>query len=181
MLPKKTKEERLKEKKKRKTIKKKAVKKISAKKEKEKLDKIFSIYIRLRDCLETTGSTGLGHCFTCGKSFLFDELQCGHFFSRKFLPIRFDDDNCHIQCAGCNVFKSGNYIEYTTRMIDVYGRDKVEELREKSKEQVNFKALDYIRMQGETVEKIKSITGLTYKWGKAEGKSYKKWVTDDNQ
>lgn len=193
VIPKKTKEDRVLEKLHRQSIKKASkelknklknkdknkkpkVKKISAKKEKERLDMIFSIYIRLKGCLDTTNTTEIGKCFTCGRTYTFYELQNGHFISRKSLHTRFDEDNCKIQCSGCNVFKSGNYIEYTTRMIDKHGREFVERLKEKSKELIKFKAHDYVRMQNEIVYKIRELTGFEYVWDKVEGKSYKKWV-----
>jgi hypothetical protein len=36
--------------------------------------------------------------------------------------------------VGCNLFKSGNYIEYTRRMIDEVGIEEVDKLREEGKE-----------------------------------------------
>ena len=44
---------------------------------------LFSKYVRLRDCLETTGSIKRGKCFTCSKELPFNELQAGHFISGR--------------------------------------------------------------------------------------------------
>ena len=51
-----------------------------------------------------------------------------------------------------------------------------ENLKQKAKELIKYKAHDYIRMQGEYLDKIKDLTGFEYKWDKVEGKNYKKWV-----
>ena len=39
----------------------------------------FSLFIRLRDCLKTTGAKEYGVCFTCGRKYAFKALQAGHF------------------------------------------------------------------------------------------------------
>ena len=59
---------------------------------KKELDKWFSLYIRLRKATDT----GLAQCYTCGKVDHYKKLQCGHFQSRKFLPTRFNEQNCQV-------------------------------------------------------------------------------------
>ena len=175
LLPKKTKEERAKEKKARKKVKKKSVKKISLKKEKEKADKIMSIYIRLRDCYETTATFEQGRCYTCGDLFDFDALQNGHFESRRYNNTRFDEDNCRIQCYGCNCMKNGNYIEYTKKMLKEVGEEAVEALKDKSRVNRQFKAVDMLEIQHDFIENIKALCGRVYVWGRVDGKSHYKW------
>lgn len=92
---------------------------------KKDLDKVFSIFIRQRD---------KGVCFTCGDKKRWKYQHNGHFISRTHLAVRWDEYNCNCQCVGCNVFKSGNYIEYTMRLIEKYGHEKVEELIEAKKQ-----------------------------------------------
>lgn len=64
-----------------------------------KLDKIFSLYIRLRD------SKLYGYkyfkCISCGKVKPFEQQDCGHFFSRRHMATRFHEDNCHGECRYC--------------------------------------------------------------------------------
>lgn len=74
---------------------------------------LFSIYIRRRDN---------NICFTCGGY----GDQAGHFIHRDALD--FCEENVHAQCSRCNLYLSGNLDEYTIRMIDKYGREKVDEL-----------------------------------------------------
>lgn len=92
------------------------------------LDSVFSTYIRQKEAID-----GIGRCVTCGDTKPWQQLQNGHFYTRGRYHTRWDEDNCHTQCVTCNVFKKGNYINYTMYMIDRYGRDFVNELEIKSK------------------------------------------------
>lgn len=98
---------------------------------KDKADKLFSELIRRKYSDWKDEAT----CYTCGKIAPWKELQCGHFISRSSTKLRFDERNARCQCVGCNVFKSGNYIEYTTRMIDEKGKAFVEKLKREGKEE----------------------------------------------
>ena len=65
-------------------------------------------------------------CISCGK---YNATQAGHFYSAGHYPaLRFDEDNCHKQCVGCNHFKSGNLIEYEKNLRRRIGDDRVEML-----------------------------------------------------
>jgi hypothetical protein len=69
---------------------------------KKELDKWFSLYIRLREATDE----GLVQCFTCGNVNNYKVgMQNGHFMSRKFMATRYDEQNCQVQCVGCNMFK----------------------------------------------------------------------------
>jgi len=94
----------------------------------KKLDSVFSQYIR-----QSKSVDGIGTCVTCGTPKPWKEMQNGHFYSRGRYGTRWDETNCHIQDAACNVFLKGNYINYTRYMIDKYGREYVDELEIKSK------------------------------------------------
>lgn len=63
----------------------------------DKLDELFSTYIRTRD-----GFT----CQRCGvKS---KNVQCAHFHSRRKQSVRFDPDNACTLCMGCHLYLDGN-------------------------------------------------------------------------
>jgi len=94
----------------------------------KKLDKIFSQYIRISQSDEQ----GIGTCVSCGKQAPWKELQCGHYFNRSKLHTRWDEDNCHIQCKVCNVFKKGNYPAYAKYMYDSYDKEFMEFLEQRS-------------------------------------------------
>ena len=83
-----------------------------------KADKVFSEYIRRR----YADDNGVTECFTCGKKDHWKKLQCGHFQSRKHYATRWNEENCQVQCAGCNVFRYGE--QYTFgRNLDIYVRE----------------------------------------------------------
>lgn len=93
---------------------------------KKKLQTIFNLYIRLRDC----GEKGWAHCISCDKVLQFDQTQAGHFWSVGAYPaVRFDERNVHVQGACCNTFKHGNLLEYQPRLIDKIGQQAYDELK----------------------------------------------------
>lgn len=91
----------------------------------------FSKYIRLRDCLLTTGTKEHALCFTCGNKFHFKELQAGHLVDGRYNSILFDEDGVHAQCLQCNYFKSGNKEKYIPKMIELYGMERVKEIQDR--------------------------------------------------
>lgn len=108
-------------------------KKISKKSLVTKLDNVFSIYIRRRYAVDD-----ISKCVTCGKEDHWKNLQCGHFMSRKHMSTRWDENNCQVQCAGCNVFKYGEQYLFSQYL----GNNLSEELYIKSKQIVKFTELD---------------------------------------
>jgi ribosomal protein S14 len=72
----------------------------------KKLDRIFSVFVRLSG----TNKSHSTKCFTCDKVLHWREIQCGHFQSRRFYSTRFHELNCKPQCYACNIGLSGNTI-----------------------------------------------------------------------
>lgn len=108
----------------------KKIKKKTTKQLKAILDKVFSEYIRRKY------ANAIGHtrCVTCNKYAPWNELQNGHYISRSSLATRYDEENCHPQCAACNIFKNGNMPSYTLFLQRKYGNDIVAKLYKKSLE-----------------------------------------------
>ncbi len=79
------------------------------------LDRVVSVIVRRRD----------RRCVTCGE---IRGLQCSHFYSRRYLSIRFDLRNCHAMCAGCNRRHNSDPAPYLAYMLERYGAKIVEEL-----------------------------------------------------
>lgn len=90
---------------------KKLKKKTNAKLKKE-LDKIFSLYIRRK----YADKNGEASCYTCGKIYKWQELQCGHFVSRQHLATRYDERNVRPQDIGCNIFGGGRVATFATKL-----------------------------------------------------------------
>ena len=124
---------------------------------KQTADKWFSKYIRLRDCLRTTGTRTHGVCCTCGKIVPFAGGDCGHFISRDRLSLRYCEENAHFQCRECNRFRSGNQAVHMLHVNELHGAGTAEnllaqEILEKSnpykykKTKADYKAIaDYYR------------------------------------
>ena len=98
-------------------------KKTQRKKLIEKLDKIFSIYIRRRNTVND-----VAECFTCGKKDHWKKLQNGHFQSRKHYSTRWHEQNCQVQCSGCNVFRYGEQYKFALNLDNTYYSGLAEEL-----------------------------------------------------
>lgn len=94
---------------------------------KAKVWKIFSLYIRTRDCIATTGFSDQGKCVTCGKFFPIKELQAGHAIGGRNNSILFDEQLVNAQCRGCNGYGNGRYADYSLWFIKKYGEKKWEE------------------------------------------------------
>ena len=102
-----------------------------------KLDTIFSQYIRRKDAINE-----IAECITCGKKNHWSKLQNGHWASRRHYNTRWDEDNCHVQCAGCNVFRAGEIYLYTKYLCSKYGDNFPEELYKLSQKIVKFTDAD---------------------------------------
>jgi hypothetical protein len=88
-----------------------------------KLDKIFSKYIRLRD-----SELGWGRCITCNELTQTSKGHCGHFITRGKMNLRWDERNAHLQCCGCNTYRSGEQAKYLIALEGRYGREVVDDL-----------------------------------------------------
>ena len=126
---------------------------------KKELDKWFSLYIRIRESEE-----GLVQCFTCGKvSHYKSGMQNGHFQSRKHLATRWDEENCQVQCVGCNMFKAGEQYKFGLNLDAKYGEGKAEELEFLARTIMKVSRIDYedkISYYKERVEKLKKDKGI---------------------
>ena len=127
---------------------------------KKELDKWFSLYIRLRDATDE----GLVQCFTCNKvSHYKSGMQNGHFQSRKHLATRWDEENCQVQCVGCNMFKAGEQYKFSVALDSKYGEGKAEELESLARTIMKVSRIDYedkISYYGTLVEKLKKEKGI---------------------
>lgn len=82
----------------------------------------FNKYIRMRDAdKECISSSTTRRCSR--------QRHAGHYRSVGSAPhLRFDERNCHGQCAQCNDIFSGNLIEYRKNLIARIGQRQVDEL-----------------------------------------------------
>ena len=94
----------------------------------EKLDdeawRVFSIFIRNRDCPD-----GYGACICCGKPIRFNDCDAAHFIPRQHMSLKFDERNVNACCRECNRMKYGNLPGYTIGLVEKYGDGIIEELK----------------------------------------------------
>ena len=120
---------------------------------------VFSHYIRLRDCLLTTGCASFGLCITCGKRYHFKLLQAGHFISGRHNANLFSERGTHAQCYNCNINLRGNTLEYRRKIIEMYGEGTDEELEAENKRDKKFTVESLGELMANLKEKIKLLGG----------------------
>ena len=84
----------------------------------KKAQTLFNRYIRMRD----NGDA----CISCGRKHD-GQLHAGHYRSVGANPeLRFNERNCHVQCAPCNNHLSGNIVDYRIGLVRKLGVSEVE-------------------------------------------------------
>ena len=83
--------------------------------------KNFSDYIRLRDCLKTTGSAEYCKCVTCGEIVPYEKIQSGHAISGRTNGILFDEDIVRGQCVKCNRGGGGETQAFKRVLVEEHG------------------------------------------------------------
>ena len=116
-------------------------KKLSRSKIVKKLDTVFSQYIRRRDSVD-----GMCRCATCGIYKPIKQMQAGHFMSRSKYSTRWDEENVHAQCQGCNMWKQGRQYEMSIYIDQKYGAGKADELLSKSNRTAKFSDSELIEL-----------------------------------
>lgn len=105
----------------------------------DKAQKMFNAYIRLRD--KNHG------CISCDKPSTWSGgiWAAGHYKTIGARPdLRFNEDNVHKQCNfDCNQKKSGNVLAYRKKLISKIGIERVEILERDDCEPVRYRLDDY--------------------------------------
>jgi hypothetical protein len=74
-------------------------------------------------------------CVICGKR---ENLQCGHLFSRVAYSTRWDIDNCHTQCSGCNCLHEHDAHPFTAWYVTQYSWEAYQMLYARHKKAVDW-------------------------------------------
>ena len=134
----------------------KAKRKSVSKLKKEVWD-IFSKYIRLRDCLETTGCKAFALCVTCDRRYHLKLLQAGHFISGRHNAGLFSEKGTHAQCYNCNINLKGNTLEYRRKIIQLYGEGYDEVLEAEARPVRKFTRPELEDLKRYYTEKIREL------------------------
>jgi len=91
------------------------------------LDKVFSLFIRLRD----SKPYGFRYCkcISCGQIKPFEDFDAGHYYSRTKYSVRWNENNVHGECRFCNRFSADHLIGYREHLITKIGTQAFELLR----------------------------------------------------
>ena len=89
--------------------------------------RMFSKFIRLRD----SDWRGYCKCISCSTIKQWKEMDCGHYIPKgSDSALKYNEINNNGQCTSCNVYKSGNLIEYRRGLIEKYGEAMVNKLEQ---------------------------------------------------
>ena len=122
----------------------------------KKLDKVFALYIRLRDAMPS----GYVRCISCGRIKPFEEVDCGHFHGRMNMATRFDEDNCHAECRFCNRMSADHLIKYRENLIKKIGQKKVDWLNVKAHSTKHFLDSELESMIEHYTREVKKLSTL---------------------
>ena len=113
----------------------------------------FNAFIRRRDQMK-------GYpCISSGRPLDWsgNGVDAGHYRSVGSAPhLRFNEDNCHRQCAPCNNHLSGNLTAYRPALIAKIGQARFDALMGPH-ELPKWKRDDYIRIRDEYRAKLKEL------------------------
>ena len=104
----------------------------------EKLDKIYSKYVRLVEADEF----GKVRCFTCDKVYDWDKIDCGHYVSRMYKNTRWTRENTQPQCRSCNRFHEGMKDVFALKLQKKYGDDILQVLNDRKNEDYKWTESD---------------------------------------
>lgn len=119
---------------------------------KDKLDKVFSLFIRQSNAID-----GYTKCITCGKFQRWQDQDCGHFQSRRHLATRWEEMNCAPQCKDCNIFNQGKQDEFGRKIEEKYGKSALEMLRIKKNNIMKMDVFAYQALISEYEQKLKEL------------------------
>lgn len=88
------------------------------------LDAVFSRWVRL----SFADKDGIVSCYTCGYQNHYKKMQNGHYISRFYKQTRWDERNCRVQCAMCNLWKNGDATTFRENLVKEYGEQVVQEM-----------------------------------------------------
>lgn len=92
-------------------------------------DKWFSRYIRINYGFPVGNGEWMCKCIVTGRMGLAKNFDCGHYISRKYKTIRFEEDNCRPQNRSSNRFSGeADHYKFRENLIKDIGIEKVERI-----------------------------------------------------
>ena len=84
---------------------------------------LMSELVRRKDA----DSDGMVRCFTCGAVKPWREVDAGHGIGGRGNFVLFLEEVIKPQCKACNGYQGGRYEVFLLKLVDLYGRDQVDE------------------------------------------------------
>ena len=126
----------------------------------DKLWKVFSIYIRLRDA----DKNGIVTCITSGRRYHWKDVDAGHFISRRHLATKFNEQNVNAQSRHDNRFSSGEQFKYAKAIDKKWGAgtaDKLLVLSRMTCKRGKFEIDELTKHYLKEIERLKVEKGLS--------------------
>lgn len=133
---------------------------------KDKAWSTFSMYIRVRDSLATTGTTDYCVCITCNERGdsdpkEFKHIQAGHAVGGRGNAVLFNEEITNGQCDYCNgqgrFGLSGDYGNYALALIKRYGLEHTEALQRLKGTTKVYKTHDFVEIEQRYKEKLAEL------------------------
>jgi hypothetical protein len=86
-----------------------------------------------------------------------ENLQCGHYLSRKNYSTRWDEVNANAQCGGCNIKHNANPEPYRAYLHLKYGPGAIRDLHNRFQQIRKFPSFELERMIEEYRKKLKEM------------------------
>ena len=125
--------------------------------------KMFSKFIRARDADER----GYCRCISCSKIDNWKTFDAGHYQSvGSDRALKYNEVNVNAQCSSCNMYKSGNLINYRQGLDHKYGEKIVKDLEISHHFKTTKKKLiqseinvmyDYYKKEFQKLENLKNL------------------------
>lgn len=108
----------------------------------KKADAVFSRFVRW-SAMERDGKV---RCVTCSARKPPEEMQAGHFVSRKHNATRFDTRNVGPQCPACNLFRGGEQYRFGQYIATTFGAGVPDELFSLARNTKQFTAEELVKL-----------------------------------
>ena len=123
------------------------------------MDKVFQYYVRLRDSMPG----GYCRCISCGRLKPFDQIQAGHFWSRRNMSVRWSEQNVNGECIFCNIYDGDHLLGYRENLIKKIGLRSFELLdveHHMSRKWSDFEIIELIKHYGEEVVRLSASKAI---------------------
>jgi hypothetical protein len=125
----------------------------------EKLDVVFSEFVRLRD----SDHNGIVECIICQDKQHWRDVDCGHYQDRDHMGTRWDEVNGNGECRECNRYSDVPTYIYAAKINQKYGAGAADRMDKLAKSTVQFedhelkKMYDYYRDQVKILKEEKGF------------------------